>query len=133
MSEIQAYPPAGSSFEDWLDEERRNDAGFAEEFQDGYIALHLGNQMALLREDRGLTQRQLAELSGIRQPHLARIERGALPTIPTLRRLLLALKATMHTDAQGLIHLKARAARRRTAALRTAATLPSDTPTTAPV
>jgi transcriptional regulator with XRE-family HTH domain len=56
----------------------------------------LGYAIAEFREQRGMTQRALAEASGIAQPMINRIERGAQsPTVPTLRKLLAALHATL--------------------------------------
>ena len=50
--------------------------------------------MALIdaRESQGVSQRSLEELSGIRQPAIARIERGTnSPTVETLIKLLTPL------------------------------------------
>jgi DNA-binding XRE family transcriptional regulator len=38
------------------------------------------------RLEAGLTQTALAELSGVKQPNIARAERGVIPTVPVLRR-----------------------------------------------
>lgn len=43
------------------------------------------------RKALGLTQVQLSELTGVKQPVIARNERGAVPTIPILRQLTAAL------------------------------------------
>ena len=53
----------------------------------------LGLALTELREERGLTQRDIAERTGIKQPMLARIERGQMPTLLTLRRITQALNA----------------------------------------
>lgn len=58
-------------FEDW-EAEKIKDPAFlaaAEELEPGY-------QVARLRILRGLTQAQLAEMVGIRQPSIARLENG---------------------------------------------------------
>lgn len=48
----------------------------------------LGDQLAALRKAHGLTQQQLAHVSGINQPEISRIEQGkANPTQDTLARL----------------------------------------------
>lgn len=48
------------------------------------------------REARGLSQRQLEEISGIKQPQIARMESGnANPQIDTLLRLLAPLGKTI--------------------------------------
>lgn len=53
-----------------------------------------GSQIARLRALRGLTQEQLAELVGTRQPSIARLESGAsIPSLSFLRRLARALNA----------------------------------------
>ncbi len=38
------------------------------------------------RKAAGLTQTALAELAGVKQPNIARAERGVIPTVPILRR-----------------------------------------------
>lgn len=51
-----------------------------------------GNKLKEIRKTRGLTQFELAELVGIDEKHLSRIETGKnLPTYPTLVKLLNAL------------------------------------------
>ena len=36
----------------------------------------IGNRIAQLRKEKGITQEQLAEMTGLRQPNIARIELG---------------------------------------------------------
>ena len=76
-------------FEDW-DAEKRKDPVFlaaAEELEPGY-------QIARLRMLRGLTQAQLAEMVGTRQPSIARLENGSsLPSISFLQKVAGALNA----------------------------------------
>jgi DNA-binding XRE family transcriptional regulator len=56
--------------------------------------LHIAGQLLALRRRRGLTQRGLAELSGVQQADISRIERGdTQPTTATARRLADALGA----------------------------------------
>lgn len=53
-------------------------------------------ELAKLREQRGLSQTQLAQLAGMKQPQVARLESGAyFPAIGTLIRLLAALGGRM--------------------------------------
>lgn len=48
------------------------------------------------REEMGLSQRELANLSGIKQPAIARLERGTtVPKVDTLIRLLVPLGKTL--------------------------------------
>jgi ribosome-binding protein aMBF1 (putative translation factor) len=59
-------------------------------------AYDLAMQVAELRERRGLTQADLAELTGIDQGDISRIERGsANPTERTLSRIADALGAQL--------------------------------------
>lgn len=51
------------------------------------------------RAERNLTQAQLAELSGIRQSNISRIESGRCsPTIATLQRLAMAMGKRLHIE-----------------------------------
>ncbi|MHC1784666.1 MAG: helix-turn-helix transcriptional regulator [Anaerolineaceae bacterium] len=76
-------------FEDW-ENEKLKEAGFvsaAEELEPGY-------QVARLRIQRGLTQTQLAEMVGTRQPSIARLENGSSkPSLTFLNKVALALNA----------------------------------------
>ncbi len=48
------------------------------------------------REEKGLSQRELAELSGVKQPAIARLESGmTIPRVDTLIRLLVPLGKTI--------------------------------------
>jgi transcriptional regulator with XRE-family HTH domain len=85
----------GIRFEDW-EKEKLQDAAFvaaARELEPGY-------QIARLRIARGLTQAQLAEMVGTRQPSIARLENGnSYPSLSFLQRIAAAL------DAKIEIHL----------------------------
>lgn len=51
-----------------------------------------GERLRELREQRGETQRSLAEASGLSHPYIAEMERGRkVPSLTTLLRLALAL------------------------------------------
>ena len=59
------------------------------------------------RKTQGISQRRLAELSGIKQPAIARLERGkSAPQIDTLLKLLVPLGYTLE-----IVPLKGRAYR----------------------
>jgi len=76
-------------FEDWEAEKIKNPdfLATAEELEPGY-------QVARLRMLRGLTQAQLAELVGTRQPSIARLENGtSAPSLSFLTRIAEALGA----------------------------------------
>ena len=67
-------------------------------FAEAYKAeLRLGMDLITLRERRGLTQTQLAELSGVPQGQISRIECavGVNPTQKTLLKLARALDADL--------------------------------------
>lgn len=49
-----------------------------------------------IREKQGISQRQLAEMTGIKQPTIARLEsRRVVPNIVTLKKLLTPLGYTL--------------------------------------
>ena len=49
-----------------------------------------------IREEQGISQRQLAALTGIKQPAIARFESGrAIPQIATMKKLLEPLGYTL--------------------------------------
>ncbi|MED7927475.1 helix-turn-helix transcriptional regulator [Nonomuraea sp. LP-02] len=57
------------------------------------IRFELGEAVRLRREELGLTQVELAERTGLKQPAVARFEAGGtMPTIPLLERLAEALE-----------------------------------------
>jgi DNA-binding XRE family transcriptional regulator len=62
----------------------------------------LARQLAERRRDRHLTQKQLAELSGIDQPEISRVERGqSNPTTATLSALARALAVDIRLVPSG--------------------------------
>ena len=76
-------------FEDWEAEKLKNP-----DFVTAAEALEPGYQIARLRILRGLTQTQLAELVGTRQPSIARLENGSsVPSISFLQKVAAALNA----------------------------------------
>jgi len=78
-------------FEEW-EAEQMEDPEFRAAAQD----LEPAYQIARLRILRGLTQEQLAELVGTRQPSIARLESGrSEPRLSFLRRVAEALDAQL--------------------------------------
>jgi len=54
------------------------------------------SEIAKLRQEQGMTQKRLEELSGVKQPVIARIERGAnIPQLSTIIKLLVPLGKTL--------------------------------------
>lgn len=78
-------------FDDYLAEQLSDP-----EFKEGYDALEpefsLIKSLMKARAEKGLTQKDLAEITGISQGDISRIERGtANPSIKTIQRLATAL------------------------------------------
>ena len=72
-----------------LDEEFPTDPAVAAEVDPPHV---LASNVYRLRKHRGLTQDQLAEAVGVRQPRIAEVERGdANPRLLTLSKLAVAL------------------------------------------
>jgi transcriptional regulator with XRE-family HTH domain len=76
-------------FEDWEAEKIKDS-----EFSDATKELEPGYQVARLRIMQGLTQAQLAEMVGTRQPSIARLENGSsIPSLSFLNKVAIALNA----------------------------------------
>ncbi len=82
-------PVSKTTFKDWQKEQLKDPkfVAIARELEPGY-------QIARLRIAHGLTQAQLAEMVGTRQPSIARIESGkSLPSLLFLERVANVLNA----------------------------------------
>ncbi len=82
------------SYKVYLERQMR-DSAFAEGYARTREELDFAASLAARREELGLTQQGLADLTGIKQPMIARIEGGQLPTPVTLRKLAGALRAVV--------------------------------------
>lgn len=81
------------SFKEYAQERKAN---FSQEGKDAYevfsSAFSIGNMVSAARRVRDLTQRELAQVSGVQQADISRIERGLLaPNTITFLRLLEAM------------------------------------------
>ena len=81
------------SFKDYADQRK---AKFTQEGKDAYkvfsSAITIGEVLASARRTRSLTQRELAELAGVQQADISRMERGLLtPNTVTFIRLIEAM------------------------------------------
>jgi len=87
----------GTRFDDWVaGREAAEPPGEAELRRRFEAAVELGLQFRDARVARGLSQRELSDLSGVRQADISRIERGAgNPTESTLQRLASALEKSL--------------------------------------
>ena len=73
--------------ESW--EEVRNRIFTPEEISESDLRVALIGELIHVRQERGITQKQLEEMSGVTQPVIARLERGTTsPNISTLTKLL---------------------------------------------
>jgi DNA-binding XRE family transcriptional regulator len=82
-------PVSKKTFNDWQAEQLLDPqfVAAANELKPGY-------QISRLRIQRGLTQSQLAEMVGTRQPSIARLENGSnIPSLSFLDRIAKALDA----------------------------------------
>jgi|SRR5271155_4579256 transcriptional regulator with XRE-family HTH domain len=77
---------------DWVHAETRR-RGLENEVEQRFNELMLEQQLAQLRRKRGISQAQLAELVGVSQPVIARIESGGVRnlTVRTIARTAAAL------------------------------------------
>ena len=93
MTTKRAYPPS-LPWRDYLNQQMANP-----EFRAEYEALEpefaLIRQLIDLRIRRGLSQRQLAQRSGMQQPVIARLEGGRTASLRTLKRVAEALDARL--------------------------------------
>lgn len=79
----------------WDDEFER--AHFTpEEIADTHLRASIATSIINARHEKGISQRKLEEMTGIKQPVIARIESGqSNPKIDTLQKVLLALGKTL--------------------------------------
>lgn len=82
-------PVSKKTFKHWQEEQLEDPKFVAAAYE-----LEPGYQIARLRIIRGLTQTQLAEMVGTRQPSIARLENGSsIPSLSFLDRIAKALDA----------------------------------------
>jgi ribosome-binding protein aMBF1 (putative translation factor) len=69
----------------YVHEQIEKDPAFAKQLEQARAEVRLAVALAQLREQRGMSQRDLARETGIKQPQIARLEKGGqLPTLDTL-------------------------------------------------
>ena len=80
----------------YVAEQIKKNPEFAKELDTAEADVRLAVELARVRQQRGLTQRQLAARAGMKQPQIARLEQGgSLPNMSTLLRLLQVLGASV--------------------------------------
>ncbi|MBO5570335.1 MAG: helix-turn-helix transcriptional regulator [Clostridia bacterium] len=84
-----------NGFRVW-DEEFDREHFTPEEIAESDLQAALISAMVQAREEQGISQRKLEELSGVKQPVIARIEKGYnSPQLDTLLRVLAAMGKTL--------------------------------------
>ncbi len=67
-----------------------------EEIAESDMRVALITAIVQARQEQGISQRQLEDMSGIKQPQIARMERGdANPTLDTMLKVLASLGKTL--------------------------------------
>jgi predicted transcriptional regulator len=75
---------------------RSGDSAVEAAYAAARLAFELGEQVRLMREERGWSQRELSALTGMSQPAIARFEAGGTtPTLPILERIAIAFDSTL--------------------------------------
>lgn len=68
----------------------------AEEIAESDLKISLIGELIKARQEKGISQKQLEELSGVKQPIIARMEKGSTnPQITTLLKVLAPLGKTL--------------------------------------
>lgn len=87
---------AGENLADISWEESRSQLFTPEEILRSNFRVALIGELVSARKEKGVTQKILGEMSGIKQSNIARIEKGsANPTVDTVLRLLNSLGKTL--------------------------------------
>lgn len=67
-----------------------------EEINESNLRVALINELIKARQDKGLSQKKLEELSGVKQPVIARMEKGLTsPQLDTILKILAPLGKTL--------------------------------------
>ena len=98
-----------SSFMKWIDSQLDADPQFRAQVNQTLGELQVQQDLIALREERGLSQRQLARMLGVRQPVIAKMESGRAKNLE-LRTLVRAAAAL---GAQVKIAIRKRPGRAR--------------------
>jgi DNA-binding XRE family transcriptional regulator len=78
---------------------RAGDSAVEAAYAAAKLAFELGMRVRAMREERGWSQRDLAKLTGMTQPSIARFEAGGTnPTLPILERIANAFDTTVSVE-----------------------------------
>lgn len=87
----KAISPRGQTWE-----EVRAEIYTAEEIRESDIRVSIMSELIKARNERGISQRELEELSGVKQPVISRMEAGATsPHLDTVIKVLAPLGKTL--------------------------------------
>ena len=85
----------GNTFATW--EDVRKEMFTPEEIEESNLRVALIGELVKARTERGLSQKQLEELSGVKQPVIARMENGSTtPNLSTILKVLAPLGKTLY-------------------------------------
>ncbi len=83
------------TFPEWQDV--RSELFSQEEIAESNLRVALIGELIKARKEKGLSQKRLEEMSGVKQPVIARMERGTTsPTLSTVIRVLASLGKTLY-------------------------------------
>ena len=83
--------PLGTSWEEF-----EKSVYTPEEIAESDLRVALVNEIIQARQEKGITQKQLEEMSGVRQPVIARLEKGTTdPQLTTVMKVLHSLGKTL--------------------------------------
>lgn len=84
----------GNTFKTWDDVQ--NELFTPDEIAESELRVALMGEIIKARQEKGLTQQQLGDLSGVKQPIIARMEKGSTsPTLTTILKVLAPLGMTL--------------------------------------
>ena len=95
----------------WVDEELERDADLAARVDADLTRLRVEQDLIVLREEQGLSQRELARRIGVSQPVIARIEAGTVQNLQL--RTLLKIASALDGQVDITIRPRRRIASRR--------------------
>ena len=85
----------GNTFATW--EDVRKEMFTPEEIAESNLRVALIGELVNARKERGLSQKQLEELTGVKQPVIARMENGSTtPNLSTILKVLAPLGKTLY-------------------------------------
>jgi DNA-binding XRE family transcriptional regulator len=90
MSKQDKISPIGSNWENV-----RKELFTPEEMAESNLRVAIIGELIKARQEKGLTQKQLEELSGVSQPVIARMEKGNNPQLDTVLKVLAPLGKTL--------------------------------------